>query len=234
MADLPKLGGVVPIDRTNLTLADRVESQLRDEIVQARRRPGDRLNEGEIAAYYGVSRGPVREAVRRLAHRGLVRVESHRGAYVRTLDLGDVRNLFEVRIALECEATELAALRITDEGVAELKAFQRQSVHEVAHGQAPGVFDAHDLHELVVRHAGNPQLARMVRQVNVELRLARSRSGAGGQRAHQAVEEHQLLIGCLTSGDASGARGAMREHLAAALHNTIQLLHETAETEAGR
>lgn len=228
MAESFGLEDVVPIDRTNLTLADRVEEQLRTQIVAGMRATGSRLNEGEIASSFGVSRGPVREALQRLAHRGLVTLESHRGAFVRRLDLGEVKELFEVRIALEVEAARLAASRIDATGIRALSHLQEQLDSEVRGGPRPGVFDSHDLHELIVEHAGNEQLAKLVRQVNSELRLARSRSGSG-QRAHEAVEEHRKLITCLTSGDAVGAGRAMREHLAAALQNTVHLLVDQDE-----
>jgi DNA-binding GntR family transcriptional regulator len=229
MAEPTGLEGVVPIDRTNLTLADRVEEQLRAQIVRGMRSPGSRLNEGEIASSFGVSRGPVREALQRLAHRGLVTLESHRGAFVRRLDLAEVRELFEVRVALECEAAELAARRIDAAGVAELVGQQNRLDQEIdGDDPQPGVFDSFDLHEVVVRHANNSQLARMVTQVNSELRLARSRSGSG-TRVHDAAKEHRLLVTCLTTGDAPGARDAMRAHLQAALANTIHLLDSTGD-----
>lgn len=222
--------GLVPFDRTSLTLADRVEALLHEQIVSGALEAGARLSESEIASSFGVSRGPVREALRRLAHRGLVVVESHRGASVRHLDLSDVRQLFEVRIALECEAAALAARRIDDAGRAQLIDLERLADGEAETGLTV-VFDDHDLHDLIVLHAGNDQLARMVRQVNVELRLARSRSGAGGHRAAEAREEHRRLIRCLVAGDATGARAAMREHLSAALFNTLQTLQGPTEED---
>lgn len=224
MADDFKLDGVSPIDRSNLTLADKVEARLRAQIVQGERPTGSRLNEVEIAADLGVSRGPVREALQRLAHHGLVTLESHRGAFVRSLDLGEVRELFELRIALECEAAELAAMRIDRAGLKELAQLQEQSTSEVRQSPKPGVFDTLDLHDLIVRHAGNERLAQAVAQVNGELRLARSRSGATGHRAQEALAEHRQLVIHLTSRDAEGARVAMKSHLTASLHNTMQML----------
>lgn len=220
MAETFRLDGVAPIDRSNLTLADKVEARLRQQIVDGERPTGSRLNEVEIAADLGVSRGPVREALQRLAHTGLVTLESHRGAFVRHLELGEVRELFEMRIALECEAVALAAVRIDPRGLADLATLHEHSTSKVS----PRVFDTLDLHELIVRQAGNQRLAQAVTQVNTELRLARSRSGATGTRAHEAVDEHRHLIGCLTSGDAEAARVAMRDHLTASLLNTMQML----------
>lgn len=224
MPNIFKPDGVAPIDRSNLTLADKVEARLRAQIVQGERPTGSRLNEVEIAADLGVSRGPVREALQRLAHLGLVTLESHRGAFVRSLDLGEVRELFELRIALECEAAELAAMRIDRSGLSDLARLQEQSTSEVRQSPKPGVFDTLDLHHLIVHHAGNDRLAQAVTQVNVELRLARSRSGATGHRAQDALDEHRELITYLTSRDPEGARVAMKSHLTASLHNTMQML----------
>ncbi|KQX74011.1 MULTISPECIES: GntR family transcriptional regulator [Aeromicrobium] len=224
MADTFRLDGVLPIDRSNLTLADKVEARVRQQIVQGERPTGSRLNEVEIAADLGVSRGPVREALQRLAHLGLVTLESHRGAFVRRLDLDEVHELFEVRIALECEAAELAAVRIGDDGLRELDRLQEATVSEVIQGQQPSVFDTLDVHDLIVRHAGNVRLAQAVAQVNGELRLARSRSGATGHRAQEAVGEHRDLIRSLTSRDGEGARTSMKSHLQASLQNTLQML----------
>jgi len=224
MADTFKLDGILPIDRSNLTLADKVEAQVRDQIVQGERSIGSRLNEVEIASDLGVSRGPVREALQRLAHNGLVTLESHRGAFVRRLDCNEVRELFEVRIALECEAAELAAVRINRRGLTDLAQLQEHSVSEVRNGPRPGVFDTLDLHDVIVRYAANARLEQAVTQVNIELRLARSRSGATRHRAQEAVDEHREVITCLTSRDPEGARMAMRLHLAASLQNTMQML----------
>lgn len=228
MPDTFKGDGVSPIDRSNLTLADKVEARLREQIVQGDRPTGSRLNEVEIAADLGVSRGPVREALQRLAHHGLVNLESHRGAFVRSLDLGEVRELFEMRIALECEAAELAAIRIDRRGLDDLLRVQEHAVTEVRQGTRPGVFDTLDVHDLIVRQAGNERLAQAVTQVNIELRLARSRSGATGTRAREAVDEHRQLITFLTSRDPEGSRLAMKAHLNASLQNTMQMLQAVA------
>lgn len=223
--------GVVPIDRSNLTLADQVEARLREQIVQGLQRPGARLNEGEIAQMLGTSRGPVREALRRLSHHGLVTVEPHRGAFVRSLDLAEVRELFEVRIALESEAADLAAARLDRAGTEQLLHLQDQAGREVGHGQQAVVFDRLDLHELIVRLAGNQRLAQAVTQINVELKLARSRSGATQVRARHAVQEHGRLVERLTAGDRAGAALEMREHLTASLQNTIALLYRASPVD---
>src|SRR6185312_12097300 len=109
------------IERIGHSYADQAEAALRDQILSGHRAPGDRLNEVEIAAELGVSRGPLREAMQRLARDGLVVVQPHRGSYVRNLEPDEIVELYDVRIALECAAARLAAERRTDADVTALK-----------------------------------------------------------------------------------------------------------------
>ena len=159
MADTFKLDGVSPIDRSNLTLADKVEARVREQIVQGERPTGSRLNEVEIAADLGVSRGPVREALQRLAHVGLVTSS-------RT-----VARSCAASTSARCASSSSCASRWSARppswprcgspaGANELAQLQEHSTSEVRQGPRPGVFDTLDLHDLIVRHAGNDRLAR--------------------------------------------------------------------------
>jgi DNA-binding GntR family transcriptional regulator len=212
------------IDRGSATLGLRVAELLRREIVRGDRPSGSRLNEVAIAAAFDVSRGPVREAIQRLARDGLVVVEAHRGAFVKSLDRHDVEKLFEFRSALEAEAAALAAAKMTDEGIALLRTLQEQSVSAVSQQDDHSFPDVIDLHELIARLSDNPRLSALINQVNVELRLVRSRSGSLSERAQRALGEHDELIDCLAARDAHRARDVMRSHLDASLANTLALM----------
>ena len=212
------------IDRGRSTLAHRVEELLRREIVRGIRPSGSRLNEVEIAAAYDVSRGPVREAMQRLARDGLVIIEPHRGAFVKSLDRTEVEDLYEIRSALEAEAAALAARKITPEGIAQLRRMQEQSVSAVTQEDDHSFPDVIDLHDLIGHVSGNRRLAALLQQVNLELRLVRSRSGSSAERAQAALVEHDELIERLASRDGDGARAAMRAHLDASLASTLALM----------
>jgi DNA-binding GntR family transcriptional regulator len=220
------------IDRGRATLAHQVEELLRKEIVRGSRPSGSRLNEVEIAAGYGVSRGPVREALQRLARDGLVVLEAHRGAFVTELGQDEVLELFEIRAALEAEAAGLAAMKITEPGVVLLRQMQELSVSAVEtqdDGSFPELFD---LHDLIAQLAGNRRLTTMINQVNGELRLMRSRSGQSPARAQQALHEHDDIIECVAKGDVEGSRSTMRVHLEAARTNTMALMFADATHQA--
>lgn len=212
------------IDRGRTTLAHRVEELLRKEIVRGERPSGSRLNEVEIAAAFDVSRGPVREALQRLARDGLVVIEPHRGAFVTQLGRGEVLELFEVRAALEAEAAALVAMRITEPDIRLLRRMQELSVGAVAAEDDHSYPELFDLHDLIAQLAGNQRLATLMNQVNGELRLMRSRSGQSAVRAQQALDEHDELIECLTKGDVEGSRCTMRAHLDASRNNTLALM----------
>src|SRR5947209_5763526 len=85
----------IGIERAGHSFADQAEVALRQQILSGHRAPGDRLNEVEIAAELGVSRGPLREAMQRLARDGLVVVQPHRGSFVRSLEPDEIAELFE-------------------------------------------------------------------------------------------------------------------------------------------
>ncbi len=217
--------GTDAIDRVGHTLSDKVELVLREQIVSGERAPGERLNEVEIAADLAVSRGPVREAMQRLARDGLVRVESHRGAFVRALDVGEVRELFEVRASLECEAAALAAQRAGAEEIATLRALLDSAGRAVAEGGgAPHYPERLDVHDLIVQCSRNAALTRYLRNVNQELKLVRARSGFQAVRAPKALDEHARIVEAIAARDPDAASAAMTIHMESALRSTLGLL----------
>ena len=192
-----------------------------------RRRPraGDRLNEVEIAAELAVSRGPLREAMQRLARDGLVRIESHRGAFVRVLDADEVTALFEVRVSLERTAAALAAERAGDDEIAELRGLIASSRGAVEGAAEPHYPERLDLHDLIVRCTRNPALIRYLRLVNQELKLVRARSGF--RRCALPRRSTNTSASSTRSRRAShAAREAMAVHLQSALSSTLGLLQE--------
>jgi DNA-binding GntR family transcriptional regulator len=217
------------IDRVGHTLSDKVETVLRTQIVSGERLPGVRLNEVEIAAELGVSRGPVREAMQRLARDGLVRIESHRGAFVRALDAGEVRALFEVRASLECQAAALAAERAGADEVQTLRSLLASSRGMVEGESVPHYPERLDLHELIVRCSRNQALTRYLQLVNQELKLVRARSGFLAARAPQALDEHERVVEAIAVRDPDAAVAAMTTHMESALQSTLGLLHEQPE-----
>lgn len=220
----------IEIERTGHSFADQAEAALRDQILSGHRAPGDRLNEVEIAAELGVSRGPVREAMQRLARDGLVLVQPHRGSFVRNLEPDEIVELYDVRIALECAAARLAAERRTDADVTALEGLLDTTAKAVTGtGEAPH-YPAHlDLHELVAVVSGNGRLHRAIVQINQELKLIRAASGFRPERATHALVEHGDVVTAIVERDADQAAELMRKHLLQSLENTLRLSKGSTE-----
>lgn len=223
--------GRTPISRSGNSFSDQVERSLREQILQGQFPPGGRLNEVEIAGELGVSRGPVREAMQRLSRDGLVELQAHRGAFVRRLGPGEVRDLFEVRVALERTVARLAARRASDEQREALRALRGTTTSNAGRdGTAIPFQGAHDVHALLAEASANPSLASHVGLVNQELRLLRAQSGRLPDRAGHAVEEHDELIDAVLSGDEDAAAVAMERHLEASLQNALGSMTDADET----
>jgi DNA-binding GntR family transcriptional regulator len=229
---MPARAGPTPIDRVGHTLSDKVETILREQIIMGTRRPAARLNEVEIAAELAVSRGPVREAMQRLARDGLVRIQSHRGAFVRALDSDEVRALFEVRVSLECTAAALAAERADGDEIAALRELIDSSRGAVEGAAQPHYPERLDVHDLIVRCTRNPALIRYLQLVNQELKLVRARSGFQTLRAPEALDEHIRIVDAIEARDPDAARAAMVVHLQSALRSTLEVVGGAEATAA--
>lgn len=215
------------ISRAGKSFSDQAERALRDQILHGVFAPGSRLNEVEISADLGVSRGPVREAMQRLARDGLVVLQPHRGAFVRRLTLAEVSNLFEVRITLECKVAALAAERLTPAQQAQIEELRDSMAAADEDVDPDAQFQGtHDIHALLAEASDNEALAAHVATVNRELLLLRTQSGQTPDRAHAAIDEHAELIAAVLSRDPQAASAAMEEHLTKALNHALREMTE--------
>jgi DNA-binding GntR family transcriptional regulator len=215
------------ISRTGRSFSDQAERALRDQILHGAFAPGSRLNEVEIATDLGVSRGPVREAMQRLARDGLVVLQPHRGAFVRRLTLAEVSNLFEVRITLESKVAALAAERLTPAQQSQLEQLRADMAAEDENVDPDAQFQGtHDIHALLAAASDNEALAAHVATVNRELLLLRTQSGQTQDRAHAAIDEHAELIAAVLSRDPHAAATAMEQHLTQALNYALKAMTE--------
>jgi DNA-binding GntR family transcriptional regulator len=220
------------VARAGLSFADQAEQALREQIVSGRRQPGQRLNEVELSAELGVSRGPVREAMQRLARDGLVHMEAHRGAFVRRLDHDDVLALYEVRISLETTAAQLAASRRTEDDIQRIGALLDTTSAEVRGRPDPHYPTDLDLHRLIGVVAGNDRLYRLIDGINSELTLVRAASGFRPDRAPVALDEHTELAAAIVAGSSSRAGRLMTTHLRQSLANTLRILAEQPDEDS--
>lgn len=226
------------IDEKTTPLAETVLSELLQRIYDGRLPQGSPINEAAIAQEFGVSRGPVREAVRRLQGIQLVTREPYVKARVVTLSQEGARELFEMRMALEGLACRLAAERMSDEEIHELVREleldrQRTLGTNGAAEVSPKPFD---LHERIVRASRNSRIIdALCGDLYHLLRMYRRRSGAVPERKSQAYAEHWQIVRALRARDGELAESLMRSHVArAAEHLFTSLPLITGDRQQGQ
>lgn len=183
-------------------LREIVFDTLREAIINQILKPGERLMEVQLAEELGVSRTPVREAIRKLELEGLVIMVPRKGAYVSGISLKDITEVFEIRIALETLAAGLAARRITEE---ELEEMERQLVRESEETEVSNLrsiveIDT-DFHDLLYKASRNQKLIEIISNLREQLHRFRSASLARPGRGKTALEEHKKIVEALAARD---------------------------------
>ncbi len=174
---------------------------------------GQRLNEVELASQLGISRSPLREGLRQLAEEGLVRLISGRGSFVASFEPDEIRDLLEVRMALDVFAAGLAAERATEHELDELERKLENVTDSLQHASRAKDPWSADFHLGVYQACHNNKLYEQGRVIHTQLRFARFRSGAAQDRVDQAHQEHLQILQALRGKDAETARKHMRHHL---------------------
>lgn len=209
MAEIATRSGV-----ENLTLWQRVYDHLRTEILEGRLEPGAELIEVALAEQLGVSRGPLREAIGRLAAEGLVTVSPRRGAVVRSLSKEEFLELYQVREALERMAVQLAVPSLTDEQFAELASLNEAMEVHAARNEVEPFFEANlAFHARLLEASGNGKLEELYRQLLGQLGRYRLRSLTLRGNLKRSVAEHKAILRAARRGDAERAAQLMAEHI---------------------
>ena len=207
--------------------------RLRQMLVESRIPPGAKLNERELSKVLNVSRTPLREAIKMLAAEGLVELLPNRGAIAVELTEEDVLNTFEVMAGLEAQSGELAAQRITDAELAEIKALHFEMLAAYTRRDLPAYYRLNSaIHSAINTAAKNPVLTATYKQVNARLQALRFRSNQDGEKWKSAVKEHGLMIDALSARDAVAMRAVLAGHLANKLKVVIEQLHAAAQANA--
>lgn len=206
-----------------LTLADRVFHEIQSAIVKGELQPGAKMSEAELAARYGVSRGPLREALRRLEGRKLLTRIPHVGVRVVSLSFPELIHIYQVREALEGLAARLAAEHMSPEEVQGLKALlaEHEKQAELQQGRAyyqeEGDFD---FHYRIVQGSRNEVLSQMLcGELYHRVRLYRYQFSVTEGRPQKAFGEHHRIIEAIEVRDGEMAEILMRRHIGSARKN---------------
>ena len=211
-------------------LHQQVGARLRQLIVEGTLEPGRKLNERELAAQLQVSRTPLREAIRMLAAEGFVDLLPHRGAVAAQLSAQDVADTFEVMAGLEGQSGELAAQRIDERELAEIRALQYEMMAAHTRRDLPTYYRLNAaIHDHINLAARNPVLTRTYRTVNARLQALRFRSNFDELKWARAVKEHERMIELLAARDGARLRQLLATHLE---HKRDAVLGLMAESSA--
>jgi DNA-binding GntR family transcriptional regulator len=199
------------------SVVDHVYAALRERILAGELARGTRLRQASLADELGVSRTPLREALRRLSTEGLVEFSPNRGATVSELDFGDMRHAWAARVALEPGAARLAAERRDPDAIARMRravALQRGARRDRNANYAAN----REFHLALAAASGNPHLTRFaemlwVPRIGVPIYEAQAGERAEGPTAW--VEEHERITDAVADGDASLAEHLTRRHISA-------------------
>jgi DNA-binding GntR family transcriptional regulator len=195
-------------------LHQEVAVRLRQRIVEGHLAPGAKLNERELSESLKVSRTPLREAIKMLAAEGLVELLHNRGAAVARLTEQDVADTFEVIAGLEGQSGELAAQRISEAELDEIRALHYEMLAAHTRKDLPTYYRINaQIHTLINAAARNPVLTQTWRTVNARLQALRFRSNFDASKWKRAVKEHDRMIELLAARDGAGMRALLFEHL---------------------
>lgn len=214
-----------PRARPRTYLADMVYEALRRSILEREFDPGEPLTEHDLSKRFGTSRTPVREALAKLERDRLVRVVPKKGAFVRTVSHDDVRELYQVREALEALVVRLAAPRL-DRG--ELAGFETRFRELKARGSGLTYTEVRSLgeefHSYLIKQAGNARLTEMLEHIREHIRAVWTMSILAPRRVQGLVREHLSIIDALKRADGRRAERLMIAHVRRVRETIFRLL----------
>ncbi len=217
---------LVPIKLDNYKpLREMVFESLREAIILGRLKPGERLMEIQLAEEMGVSRTPVREAIRKLELEGFVAMVPRKGAYVAGVTVKDIADVFEVRAALEGLAAGLAAERITDE---EMDQLEMSLVKINVSGDDISAIVEVDstFHDLIYKTSRNHRLLHIITLLAEQIFRFRMTSLSQPGRLKIAIDEHKKIVEAICDRNVDLAQHLAREHMENAEQNLLDALRE--------
>ena len=219
------------------SLSEQANDLLVDWIVSARLKPGMRLRENELAEELGISRTPIREALKKLAGLGIVTMVPRRGAYVGEIDDRKLEEILDLRYILEMYAAERGVKRISQDGLRDM----RSSVEEcesVLDGADPSEYlrfiEADSgLHRLIIETSGNDVLRALYERLAVFLQIARVRFSQPTRDMARGYEEHRAVLRAYEERDEDRLLQALGEHLTRARNEILEASRGHVGAEGG-
>ena len=210
------------VDVRVASLEEKTFETLREEILSGALPKGENLTELALSTRLGVSRTPIRSAIRRLAEEGLVSIVPNRGAVVRGIDKNDLVDIYKIRIRLEGLASASCAKNITPEGLEKLRRSVELSEFYIARNDAENVKELDtEFHLAIYEASGNAQLQTILSDLHKKIKMYRKLSLSVAGRLENSIREHREILDAIEKGDSELADKLTSRHIELALENVI-------------
>lgn len=195
-------------------LRELVLEAIREAIISGILKPRERLMEIQLAEELGVSRTPIREALRKLELEGFIVMVPRKGAYVADMSFKDIADIFEIRAALEGLAAGLAAERVTDEEMEDMERHLVEKADAIARNDIECLVQVDTrFHESIYRASRNERLWTIINNLREQIQRFRAMSLAYPGRSKQSLEEHRAIVEAIHARDTALARQVTQEHI---------------------
>lgn len=192
----------------------QVAARLRDQIYQRELTPGDAIDEMALCERFGISRTPLREALKVLDSEGLIELIPRRGSFVRSMDVEELNELFPVMVVLEGLCAREAVENCAAEDLQKLESMHEKLEHLAAQGDVDGYYEQNFVfHQAIQDLSGNKLLQRVIGDLRKVLRLARHMQLTKPGRLEASLEEHRLVMQAFKKADPDMADQNMQNHL---------------------
>ena len=206
-------------------LRELVLEAIREAIINGTLKPRERLMEIQLAEELGVSRTPIREALRKLELEGFIVMVPRKGAYVADVSFKDIADVFEIRAALEGLAAGLAAERITDEELEEMERLVVEKTEAISNNDMERLVAVDtSFHETIYKASRNERLTNIINNLREQIQRYRTTSLAYPGRMKRSLEEHRGIVEAIQSRNAQLAHQVAREHIENAENSMIEAI----------
>lgn len=208
-------------------LRETVCEVLRDAIQRGILEPGERLMEIQLAEELGISRTPVREAIRKLEQEGYVIMMPRRGTYVSSMSVRDVKEIFEIRSALESLATTLATMRIEADELEKLRTLLTEIEGHIERKDIEKIVATDiEFHGLLYQVSRNERLVAIISNLKEQLARFRTLSMSYPGRLKETLAEHRAMVEAIAEGDVDAARDAAERHMEQAEETLLKAMRK--------
>ncbi|MGO2520406.1 MAG: GntR family transcriptional regulator [Microbacterium sp.] len=213
------------------SISEQVEESIRQMVLDGTLKAGERLNEVALAEAMGISRGPLREAIRKLSGEGLLSTGTHRGAFVKRYEPQEIIDFYELRAALELYSIKLTIRRASDEHLQELAEHlaqdQARNTNEassiVAMTSGPYVAEL-DFHQQLASLSGNKAIQEHLADINHKLYLALRSTTQTSSRKETTVNSHYIILDAVRARDVETSMALLTDHLNDSMRNSLQVM----------